>query len=143
MSDDTKALVRSTALRLFRERGYAATTMRAIAQEAGPTEREIADQHLFVQIRVSVGRLQGGGDEVRVPRIVPAVGAHVGLLRGRRQGQRLQAVGRRRRGGGMGARRTHIGRIDQSTGELCRRVPLVSSRRAAERFWGLWDPLGR
>jgi AcrR family transcriptional regulator len=35
MSDDTKALVRSTALRLFRERGYAATTMRAIAQEAG------------------------------------------------------------------------------------------------------------
>src|SRR6187399_1652510 len=35
MSDDTKALVRSTALRLFRERGYAATTMRAIAEEAG------------------------------------------------------------------------------------------------------------
>ena len=35
MSDDTKALVRATALRLFRERGYAATTMRAIAQEAG------------------------------------------------------------------------------------------------------------
>ena len=35
MSDDTKSLVRATALRLFRERGYAATTMRAIAQEAG------------------------------------------------------------------------------------------------------------
>ena len=35
MSDDTKALVLATALRLFRERGYAATTMRAIAQEAG------------------------------------------------------------------------------------------------------------
>ncbi|MEZ0448977.1 TetR/AcrR family transcriptional regulator [Cellulomonas sp. ICMP 17802] len=35
MSDDTKELVRATALRLFRERGYAATTMRAIAQEAG------------------------------------------------------------------------------------------------------------
>ena len=35
MSEDTKALVRATALRLFRERGYAATTMRAIAQEAG------------------------------------------------------------------------------------------------------------
>jgi AcrR family transcriptional regulator len=35
MSDDTRSLVRATALRLFRERGYAATTMRAIAQEAG------------------------------------------------------------------------------------------------------------
>lgn len=32
---DTRAHVRSTALRLFRERGYAATTMRLVAQEAG------------------------------------------------------------------------------------------------------------
>lgn len=32
---DTRALVRATALRLFRERGYAATTMRLVAQEAG------------------------------------------------------------------------------------------------------------
>ena len=35
MAEDTKDLVRTTALRLFRERGYAATTMRMIAQEAG------------------------------------------------------------------------------------------------------------
>lgn len=32
---DTRAHVRATALRLFRERGYAATTMRLVAQEAG------------------------------------------------------------------------------------------------------------
>ncbi len=32
---DTRSHIRATALRLFRERGYAATTMRAIADEAG------------------------------------------------------------------------------------------------------------
>ncbi|MGO4254861.1 TetR family transcriptional regulator [Marmoricola sp. RAF53] len=34
---DTRQLILDTALRLFEERGYAATTMRAIAQEAGVT----------------------------------------------------------------------------------------------------------
>ena len=32
---DTRQLIIDTALRLFEERGYAATTMRAIATEAG------------------------------------------------------------------------------------------------------------
>ncbi|MFL6023484.1 MAG: TetR family transcriptional regulator [Marmoricola sp.] len=34
---DTRQLILDTALRLFEERGYAATTMRAIAEEAGVT----------------------------------------------------------------------------------------------------------
>jgi AcrR family transcriptional regulator len=34
-SEQTRALIVETALRLFRERGYEATTMRAIAREAG------------------------------------------------------------------------------------------------------------
>ena len=34
-ADETRDLIRTTALRLFRERGYDATTMRAVAQEAG------------------------------------------------------------------------------------------------------------
>ena len=34
-SEQTRALILETALRLFRERGYERTTMRAIAQEAG------------------------------------------------------------------------------------------------------------
>ncbi|MFF4881106.1 TetR family transcriptional regulator [Micromonospora sp. NPDC000668] len=33
--EQTRQLIRDTAMRLFRERGYAQTTMRAIAQEAG------------------------------------------------------------------------------------------------------------
>src|SRR5438445_2713544 len=34
-SEQTRALILETALRLFRERGYDRTTMRAIAEEAG------------------------------------------------------------------------------------------------------------
>lgn len=34
-ADETRELIRATALRLFRERGYDATTMRVVAQEAG------------------------------------------------------------------------------------------------------------
>ncbi|WP_307802828.1 TetR/AcrR family transcriptional regulator [Cellulomonas dongxiuzhuiae] len=34
-ADETRELIRTTALRLFRERGYDATTMRVVAQEAG------------------------------------------------------------------------------------------------------------
>lgn len=33
--EQTRQRIRDTAMRLFRERGYAQTTMRAIAQEAG------------------------------------------------------------------------------------------------------------
>src|ERR1700712_1618838 len=35
MTPDTRTLIVETALRLFEERGYAGTTMRAIATEAG------------------------------------------------------------------------------------------------------------
>ncbi|RSS84780.1 TetR/AcrR family transcriptional regulator, partial [Streptomyces sp. WAC02707] len=34
-SEQTRTLILETALRLFKERGYDKTTMRAIAQEAG------------------------------------------------------------------------------------------------------------
>lgn len=34
-SEQTRALILETAMRLFQERGYDKTTMRAIAQEAG------------------------------------------------------------------------------------------------------------
>lgn len=34
-AEETRELIRATALRLFRERGYDATTMRVVAQEAG------------------------------------------------------------------------------------------------------------
>lgn len=34
-ADETRELIRTTALRLFREHGYDATTMRVVAQEAG------------------------------------------------------------------------------------------------------------
>ena len=34
-AEETRELIRGTALRLFRERGYDATTMRVVAQEAG------------------------------------------------------------------------------------------------------------
>ncbi|MCZ9338186.1 TetR/AcrR family transcriptional regulator, partial [Streptomyces sp. TRM76130] len=34
-SEQTRALILETAMRLFQERGYDRTTMRAIAQEAG------------------------------------------------------------------------------------------------------------
>ena len=61
MSDDTKALVRSTALRLFRERGYAATTMRAIAQEAGVSTGNAyyhfaSKDHLVQELYLDVNR---------------------------------------------------------------------------------------
>ncbi|WP_315097242.1 TetR family transcriptional regulator [uncultured Cellulomonas sp.] len=63
MSDDTKALVRSTALRLFRERGYAATTMRAIAQEAGVATGNAyyhfaSKDHLVQELYLDVNREQ-------------------------------------------------------------------------------------
>jgi AcrR family transcriptional regulator len=76
MSDDTRFLVRSTALRLFRERGYAATTMRAIAQEAGVSTGIAyyhfeSKDHLVQELYLDVNRehvrraqsvLDGGGD---------------------------------------------------------------------------------
>ena len=63
MSDDTKALVRNTALRLFRERGYAATTMRAIAQEAGVATGNAyyhfaSKDHLVQELYLDVNREQ-------------------------------------------------------------------------------------
>lgn len=63
MSDDTKALVRATALRLFRERGYAATTMRAIAQEAGVATGNAyyhfaSKDHLVQELYLDVNREQ-------------------------------------------------------------------------------------
>ena len=66
MSDDTKALVRSTALRLFRERGYAATTMRAIAQEAGVATGNAyyhfaSKDHLVQELYLDVTREQAAG----------------------------------------------------------------------------------
>ena len=61
MSDDTRSLVRSTALRLFRERGYAATTMRAIAQEAGVSTGNAyyhfeSKDHLVQELYLDVNR---------------------------------------------------------------------------------------
>ncbi|RHA38095.1 TetR/AcrR family transcriptional regulator [Cellulomonas rhizosphaerae] len=76
MTADTRELVRSTALRLFRERGYAKTTMRAIAQEAGlatglahyyfPTKDHLV-QELYLDVNLEHARaaqavLDGGGD---------------------------------------------------------------------------------
>src|SRR3954453_17894242 len=76
MSDDTRSLVRATALRLFRERGYAATTMRAIAQEAGVSTGNAyyhfeSKDHLVQELYLDVNRehvrraqtvLAAGGD---------------------------------------------------------------------------------
>ena len=66
MSEDTKALVRATALRLFRERGYAATTMRAIAQEAGVATGNAyyhfaSKDHLVQELYLDVTREQAIG----------------------------------------------------------------------------------
>jgi len=76
MPDATRELVRSTALRLFRERGYAKTTMRAIAQEAGlatglahyyfPTKDHLV-QELYLDVNREHARtarvvLDAGGD---------------------------------------------------------------------------------
>ena len=66
MSDDTKSLVRSTALRLFRERGFAATTMRAIAQEAGVATGNAyyhfaSKDHLVQELYLDVTREQAAG----------------------------------------------------------------------------------
>jgi AcrR family transcriptional regulator len=76
MTVDTRELVRSTALRLFRERGYAKTTMRAIAQEAGvatglahyyfPTKDHLV-QELYLDVNLEHARaaravLEGRGD---------------------------------------------------------------------------------
>ncbi|WP_028051050.1 TetR/AcrR family transcriptional regulator [Cellulomonas sp. URHD0024] len=76
MNDDTRSLVRSTALRLFRERGYAATTMRAIAHEAGVSTGNAyyhfaSKDHLVQELYLDVNRehvrraqavLASGGD---------------------------------------------------------------------------------
>ncbi|MGY4645574.1 TetR family transcriptional regulator [Cellulomonas sp. URHB0016] len=73
---DTRAHVRATALRLFRERGYAATTMRAIAQEAGVATGNAyyhfaSKDHLVQELYLDVNRehaararpaLDAGGD---------------------------------------------------------------------------------
>ncbi|MEN0129827.1 MAG: TetR family transcriptional regulator [Brevundimonas sp.] len=76
MPDATRELVRSTALRLFRERGYTKTTMRAIAQEAGlatglahyyfPTKDHLV-QELYLDVnrehaRTARAVLDAGGD---------------------------------------------------------------------------------
>ena len=76
MTTDTRELVRTTALRLFRERGYAKTTMRAIAQDAGlatglahyyfPTKDHLV-QELYLDVNREHARLAGavlddGGD---------------------------------------------------------------------------------
>ena len=94
MSDDTKALVRSTALRLFRERGYAATTMRAIAQEAGVATGNAyyhfaSKDHLVQELYLDVTR-----EQARRARAVLAQG---GDLTARLRGVML-AGGRRVRG---------------------------------------------
>jgi AcrR family transcriptional regulator len=73
---DTRSHVRATALRLFRERGYAATTMRAIAQEAGVATGNAyyhfaSKDHLVQELYLDVNRdhaararpaLDAGGD---------------------------------------------------------------------------------
>lgn len=83
MADDTKSLVRATALRLFRERGYAATTMRAIAQEAGVSTGNAyyhfeSKDHLVQELYLDVNR-----DHVRRAQTVLAAGGDVSTrLRG-------------------------------------------------------------
>ena len=83
MSDDTRSLVRSTALRLFRERGYAATTMRAIAQEAGVSTGNAyyhfeSKDHLVQELYLDVNR-----DHVRRAHTVLAAGGDLSTrLRG-------------------------------------------------------------
>ncbi|GAA1791724.1 TetR/AcrR family transcriptional regulator [Nostocoides veronense] len=73
-SERTRELVVETALRLFRERGYDATTMRLIATEAGVSQgnayyyfdgKEALVQELYVRIQAEhrerlVGRLRPG-----------------------------------------------------------------------------------
>lgn len=75
-ADETRSLIRATALRLFRERGYDATTMRAVAQEAGVAvgnayhyfgSKDDLVQELYLEVnREQVERaravLAGGGD---------------------------------------------------------------------------------
>ena len=89
MSDDTKALVRATALRLFRERGYAATTMRAIAQEAGVATGNAyyhfaSKDHLVQELYLDVTREQAAAAR--------AVLAQGGDLTARLRGVMLAAV---------------------------------------------------
>ncbi|GCD22007.1 hypothetical protein CTKZ_35690 [Cellulomonas algicola] len=86
---DTRALVRATALRLFRERGYAATTMRLVAQEAGVAtgnayyhfaSKDHLVQELYLDVtqdhaRRSAAVLAAGGD---LPTLLRGV-LHAGL----------------------------------------------------------------
>ena len=48
MTQDTRQLILDTAIRLFEEKGYAGTTMRAIATEAGALLRVVADQRVHL-----------------------------------------------------------------------------------------------
>ncbi|GIG22314.1 TetR family transcriptional regulator [Cellulomonas chitinilytica] len=73
---DTRSHIRATALRLFRDRGYAATTMRAIAEEAGVATGNAyyhfaSKDHLVQELYLDVNRdhaarvratLDAGGD---------------------------------------------------------------------------------
>ena len=85
MSDDTKALVRSTALRLFRERGYAATTMRAIAQEAGVATGNAyyhfaSKDHLVQELYLDVTREQAAAARAVLARLAARVGGRLCLV---------------------------------------------------------------
>ncbi|UZN04463.1 TetR/AcrR family transcriptional regulator [Cellulomonas sp. S1-8] len=75
-ADETRELIRTTALRLFRERGHDATTMRVVAQEAGVAvgnayhhfgSKDDLVQELYLEVnRTQVAQaralLQDGGD---------------------------------------------------------------------------------
>ncbi|WP_029290414.1 TetR/AcrR family transcriptional regulator [Cellulomonas sp. HZM] len=80
---NSRELVRDTALRLFRERGYATTTMRAIAQEAGVATGLAnyyfpSKDHLVQELYVEVNR----DHAVRAARVLERGGDLTTRLRG-------------------------------------------------------------